>query len=124
MLNVAWNLAQQKQISDTRSDASKAKHTSRDAAHRVESLEHAVDKLTLINRAMWEIIQKYHPVDDEYLVAKVTEIDMRDGRLDGKLNNKSIRACPECGRTLNKKHLQCIYCGVVNHAADAFNTVR
>ena len=87
-------------------------------------MEHAVDKLTLINRALWEIIQKHLPVDNDHLIAKVNEIDMRDGKLDGKLDKKTVRTCAYCGKTLSRKHRKCIYCGTADTQADAFDSVR
>jgi hypothetical protein len=58
---------------------------------RLKTLEQLVDKLTLTNYALWEIVAKEHGYDDDKLVAKVAEIDLRDGRLDGRLEGDHPR---------------------------------
>jgi len=55
-------------------------------------LRQAVDKLSLITRALWEIIAKSQGLSDEDLVNKVNEIDLRDGALDGKMK-PAIKKC-------------------------------
>jgi len=73
---------------------------------------------------MWEIMQKHMPVDDEMLLEKMHEIDLRDGYEDGKLNKNVVRQCRSCGRTLNKHHTKCLYCGSRDLAGDPFDTVK
>ena len=90
---------------------------------RVKLLEASVEKLTLINRALWEIIQDNLHVSETVLKDKVNEIDLRDGVLDGKLQKREIRQCYSCGRTLQKKHQTCLYCGTKDTRADIFYSV-
>lgn len=125
MLNTFWNLSQQQQIAGVASDTFRANQFAKDTSARVTELEHAVDRLTLINRALWEIIQEYHPVDNDSLIAKITEIDLRDGHLDGKLTRHSVLTCEQCGNKLSAKHIKCIYCGhAVTPGGDPFDGVR
>ncbi|MDA0577348.1 MAG: hypothetical protein O3B24_04545 [Verrucomicrobia bacterium] len=85
MINFVWDLAQQRQILNTKDSAAEASRTAKSADQRIAELEQSFDRLTLITRALWEIVQQYHPIDDGYLAGKIQEIDLRDGRLDGKL---------------------------------------
>jgi len=42
----------------------------------------------------------------------VRQIDLSDGRLDGKVKRKKLLECGNCGRVMAPRHLRCIYCGV------------
>ncbi len=90
---------------------------------KVKQLESSVEKLTLIDRALWEIIQENFHVSETVLKDKVNEIDLRDGILDGKLQKREVRQCSSCGRTLQKKHQTCLYCGAEDTQADIFDSV-
>lgn len=83
----------------------------KDAAGKVDELEEAVERLMMINRALWEIVQAQGGLPDEVLVEKIKEIDLRDGRLDGKYATDTFRNCSKCGRALLRKHSRCLYCG-------------
>ena len=77
---------------------------------QIKELSAAIDKLILITRAMWEITAKEKGLTDEDLINKVNEIDLRDGKLDGKMQT-AIRQCPSCGRNLFIGHRKRLYCG-------------
>ena len=85
-------------------------------------LLHRVEKLTLINRALWEILAKKCDCHQDDLVAKVAEIDLRDGELDNELHQPVID-CPQCGRRLNGRHGHCLYCGFEDLQQDVFTSV-
>lgn len=89
----------------------------------VKQLETSIERLTLINRALWEIIHDRLDVSEEDLKDKVNEIDLRDGILDGKFRKKEVRKCLSCGRTLLKRHQKCMYCGSEDFHADIFDGV-
>ncbi|MGK0186765.1 MAG: hypothetical protein ACI9R3_002548 [Verrucomicrobiales bacterium] len=76
---------------------------------RVDYLEHRVEKLTLINKALWEILQDRLNVDKDLLVAKVAEIDLRDGHGDHQIRPEPI-SCPSCGRKTSRQRARCVYC--------------
>jgi hypothetical protein len=73
-------------------------------------LEGRVNQLTLVNMALWSLLRERFDLTEEELVARVEEIDLRDGRLDGKVV-ESVVNCPNCGRTMSVKHDRCLYCG-------------
>ena len=48
-------------------------------------LEQRVNKLGMVNQALWEIVSKDQGYDNDKLLAKLAEIDLRDGQLDGRI---------------------------------------
>lgn len=77
-----------------------------------ESLRFDVEKLFMITRALWTLLQEQHGYSDEQLVQRIQEIDLQDGRLDGKVAKEKIRPdCPQCGRKLMGQRPVCLYCG-------------
>jgi hypothetical protein len=88
----------------------------RDAARR---LEDRVNRLTLINMALWSLLKERVKLTDEELSQRVQELDLSDGHLDGKVH-VTVRVCPQCGRNLSQKHVRCLYCGFEPSDQDAF----
>lgn len=82
-------------------------------------LEHRVEKLSLICRAMWELLGKSKKLTDLELFDLVKEIDSRDGMADGKIGTKVVK-CPECGHPVNTRHPRCVYCGFTDFKIDPF----
>jgi hypothetical protein len=74
------------------------------------SLEDRVDKLLLACTALWELLRDRTDLTEDDLLAKVQEVDLRDGQADGKIT-KTVKKCPACGRTMSPRHRQCLYCG-------------
>ncbi len=77
---------------------------------KVVELEQRVDKLVLANLALWEILKGRMNLTEDLLLSKIREIDLRDGKLDGKIAREVLH-CPMCGRVMSTKHAQCLYCG-------------
>ena len=77
-----------------------------------ESIQFDVEKLFMITQALWSLLQDQHGYSDEDLIQRVQEVDLQDGRLDGKVAKSKIRPdCPECGRKLMGNRPICLYCG-------------
>jgi len=93
-------------------DSAAAKSKASQAAERVRILEANLAKVLMINEALWEILRDKLGLTEEDLNAKLYEIDMRDGVLDGK-NQRSIAECPSCQRKVSPRHPACIYCGQI-----------
>lgn len=79
----------------------------------VRELQAQVDKLELVVEALWRQLKRHTELTDEDLVETISEIDLEDGRFDGKKATKSFRECPGCKRRINKNHTKCFYCGEV-----------
>jgi len=88
-----------------------AQSEARRATTKVDGLQFDIERLLMITEALWTIMRDEHGYSDEQLVEKIAEIDMRDGKLDGKVKTAQILKCPNCGRTLMKHHPACLYCG-------------
>ena len=60
-------------------------------------LEQQVGRLALASIAMAEILRDHLGISGEVIEAKIHEIDLRDGKLDG-MFRPSAKTCKECGR--------------------------
>jgi len=77
-----------------------------------ESMEYDIEKLFMITEAMWEILKYQHGYTDEQLVQMIQDIDLRDGKLNGKVASPAERPeCAQCGRTIIRRQARCLYCG-------------
>ena len=76
-----------------------------------EAITCDLEKLMMITEALWTFIKGQHGLSDEYLVNMLQDIDLRDGKLDGKVAKQENPNCPHCGRKLMGKHPICLYCG-------------
>ena len=83
-------------------------------------LDERVDKLVLACMAMWELLKDRTELTEEDLMAKVQEVDLRDGQADGKVS-KTVAKCPKCGRTMSPRHKKCLYCGASKLKVGAFD---
>ena len=92
------------------------------AGAKIERVEERLEKLLLVNMAMWELIQECTNLTEEDLACKIREIDLRDGVEDGK-KTSVVKLCPKCNRTMSPKHSRCLYCGAEDLAATTFDGI-
>lgn len=97
------------EASQTRKNAI-ASNAAFEARAEANELRHQVERLSLLNQALWELIRERLNVSDAELEKRATEIDMRDGIHDSKITARPVR-CPACSRISNSKHFRCMYCG-------------
>ncbi len=81
------------------------------ASTKVDQIQFDIERLLMITEALWTILKEQHGYDDAELQLRVAQIDMRDGKLDGKVARTAPVKCTKCGKTLLKKRPRCIYCG-------------
>jgi hypothetical protein len=93
-----------------RNDSESVSPTTTDVRAQNEFIQCDVEKLFMITEALWTILKEKHGCTDAELVQRVQEIDLRDGKLDGKVA-KVKPDCPKCGRKLMGKRPVCLYCG-------------
>ncbi len=91
-------------------DAQRASTTAHNAELRVRALEESLAKTLMICEALWELVRDKGGLTDADLFAKIQEVDLRDGVLDGKNQVKAF-PCPQCQRTVSTRHARCLYCG-------------
>jgi hypothetical protein len=92
-------------------EAGQARADAKEAQTSVELMRHDIDRLLMVTEALWLFIKTQHNYTDEDLVKLITEIDMRDGMLDGKSAKTGPVLCPGCNRANSGKRPVCIYCG-------------
>ena len=89
--------------------AAQAKNMAFEHRTAIRGLEHQVQRLSLLNQAMWEILRDKAKLTDADLENMARDIDLRDGIKDGEISAHPVR-CPACKRVSNSKHYKCIYC--------------
>lgn len=92
-------------------DAQDARSAAREARTEVDLLKLDVERLLMISEALWQILKENHGYDDNELIRRIAQIDLRDGRLDGRVAAGAPTECPHCHHTLIKKRPFCMYCG-------------
>jgi hypothetical protein len=91
-------------------DGESVSRAATDVRTQNEFIQCDVEKLFMLTEALWTILKEKHGCTDAELVQRVQEIDMRDGKLDGKVA-KVKPDCPKCSRKLMGKRPVCLYCG-------------
>lgn len=77
---------------------------------RLRELSQELERMRLLNQALWELLRERAGLTDEDFEAKIREIDLRDGVEDGRMTDTAVQ-CPRCHRISNSKHGKCLYCG-------------
>lgn len=91
-------------------NAAEAVGEARRARTATDGLDARLDRMTLAFEAMWTLVRDKLRVSDEDFAARMNDLDLSDGRLDGKVR-KSAVTCPSCNRTISRRLPKCIYCG-------------
>jgi hypothetical protein len=91
--------------------AREARGAAREAQAEVEALRFEVERLLLITEALWRVAKEKLDRGDDELIRRITEIDLEDGRFDGRKAPTPPRPCPHCQRILTKHRPRCLYCG-------------
>ncbi len=105
-----FNLAQWFAISDVRRTAHAAGRSGRTARDATHHLEARLERLALGTIAVWELLRETTELTDDDLRQRITEIDLRDGALDGR-SRPTRRSCVACGRENSARRTRCLYCG-------------
>lgn len=103
------NLFQQTQINQTKSELQNNRSKLSRLDIKAETADERIDRLSLACQALWEVLEEKGLVSRSEFIAKIEEVDLRDGRLDGK--NSSPTVCPSCSKKNSSARLNCIYCG-------------
>jgi len=122
-MGLFWEIRQYQQIGEAKASAARASSKARDTAGELRYLEGRLEKLNMVCMAMWELLSERTDLTEEDLKNKVQEIDLRDGRADGRVTQKQIRRCPSCNRAMSRRHTTCMYCGSTNLQGSTFDGV-
>jgi|GEM_PF-1808110 hypothetical protein len=80
---------------------------------RLREVDFQIERLLMVSEALWDILKEDHGYDDTELMRRVASIDMKDGKLDGRVHNEAPQNCPKCDRVMGRHRSNCIYCGSV-----------
>jgi hypothetical protein len=127
MINLLWNVSQQAQITEARDAAEDAKFSARVAAQQSIEQTYApyvqqLDKLGLVCQALWTLLQERTGLTERDLLDRVTELDLKDGVLDGRYTKPPVD-CPKCGAKMSRTFNRCLFCGEAYAGGSAFDTV-
>jgi hypothetical protein len=121
-MNVLYDPYDLVRITDAENTAEAARSKADRFAEDVQHLQRKVDKLSLGCQALWELLCERAGLKDDDLLAKMEEIDLRDGVQDGKMTQRVV-ICPSCKRNTSNKRTRCIYCGTALPDPGLFDAV-
>jgi hypothetical protein len=110
MFNLLWDIYQQGRVNDTARDVGDMRSEASSLQRRIDELERQVEGLTLACTAMWSLVKGQTGLTEDQLAARVRDLDLSDGKLDGRMAREPQR-CPGCGRQISPRHQRCLYCG-------------
>jgi len=105
-----WELYQQHRLLQAELNAGTAKRQAAESRLADYTLQARCDRLELVTHAMWTLLREKLGLRDDELVSRVRELDLTDGRLDGRYERPPLQ-CPACGRTTGRRRPTCVYCG-------------
>lgn len=114
-----WDLFQQQKIAQNKREIEDAQKTVRKIKYTSESVSDRMNRIAIVSNAVWELLKERTGVTDTDLLSKVEEIDSRDGLSDGKAT-AVMKTCLGCGKKINTRNKNCIYCGVENRHYSPF----
>ena len=89
-------------------DSSSAKLKASANESHLRTIEEKIDSLYLMNLAALELLEE-QGVSRQKILNKIEEIDLRDGKADGKVS--PVSECNECGHRISQRRPHCFYCG-------------
>lgn len=95
---------------NTDTTAREAKDDARRAKTDILLIQNQIESLALTSQAMWELLRDNTKLTEKDIERKIGEIDLRDGRGDGKIGN-SILKCENCNRNVSSTRRHCLFCG-------------
>ena len=120
-MSIFFDIYQQGKIAVADAKAEHAKSESERLRQQVQDLQRKCDGLTIACQSLWEIVRDRAGIGDEALLAKMQEVDLRDGQADGKIS-PALASCPSCGRRSNAARKLCLYCGASMPVAHVFGS--
>ena len=99
-------------IGELRHHIRRVRRRGRRRRRHARELERQVDELRLVGLALFELLTERALVSNEEVIAKIEEIDLRDGVADGRTSVAGTRErCARCNRVLLHSLERCLYCG-------------
>lgn len=96
-----------------------AQSAARRAENALARLEDALDRQALVIRTLLTACEKAGLFNEGAFRELMNDIDLSDGKLDGKFKPQAgPQSCPACGKTNGKRAVSCMYCGAQLEARD------
>lgn len=105
-----WNIWQEMRLDENRRRQNSVERDIRRSGGNFSDLQRQVDKMALVNQALYELLRDRTGITDEDLRRKISEVDKRDGAEDGTVKAAPLR-CPKCGGAVTVGALSCQTCG-------------
>ncbi|MEM6554162.1 MAG: hypothetical protein AAF750_18750 [Planctomycetota bacterium] len=103
--------------------ASSARSEARSAASSARDMEQRLERLLLVNVALWSLLQEKTGLTEADLMERVKLLDEMDGKADGKASGPKVAPCRACGRPVPARRDKCPYCGAAKRRGSAFDAV-
>lgn len=111
MLDLFYDLHQNRGISQAKSDARQAQSKAQGNAREMMLLEQKLERTMMVCESLWNIVKESHGLEDDDLAKMVKAIDLEDGRADNKVKKSPPIQCKRCGKTVPRTRTTCMYCG-------------
>jgi hypothetical protein len=109
-MNIFWQSYRASSAADSAIDAQDARRSAQDTLLRTRQLEARCDRALLVCEALWTLLRDKMGVKEEELIDRVNQVDLSDGKLDGKVRRPAVD-CPKCRRKVARRFSRCVYCG-------------
>ena len=109
-MSIFWSMGTAGRVASASADAAGAANQARTAQNDVQELEVRLERALMACEAMWSLMRDKMGVTDEELANRINDIDLSDGKLDGKVRKTPV-SCPNCKRTISRRFATCMYCG-------------
>ena len=112
IIALATGIAAHRRIGSSESNITSQNKKLDETALSTLSMRQDIEKLFLIVEALWAIVKETSNLKDEDLAELIRQIDLQDGRLDGRNSTTAeILKCAKCGKTLLHGQTRCAYRG-------------
>lgn len=118
-MSIIYDLFQQYSLGKLRKETNELSQEVRDFKGTHRSHDEQIKSSALILESIWELVKERTGLDDQDLMEKITEVDLRDGVADGKRREKAS-TCLGCGRKISNRFQKCYHCGVENNMYSVF----
>jgi hypothetical protein len=114
-----WEFYQQSLIHNANTTANRAQLKAEQSKDYLDLLENKIESLALACQSLWEILEERTDITSDDLDRKMEEVDLRDGKKDGRLS-AAAKTCGSCGRKTSRRRPICLYCGTDNKSKEPF----
>ncbi len=101
---------QHRHMDDIHADVDRVDWQVRDVGRDLHWLIDRVDRMALLFVAALSLLKEKTGITDREFLDRVRQLDLTDGKADGKIRGKPAR-CPKCGAVMSSRHHRCMWCG-------------